>query len=515
MYPSTDLYGNVNAPPVQAWSGWPVEWSMPNWGQAAGGLGGIVDRISIVFGAIDLNASILSTMPPYRMKQQPALSGVLPGLGPGGGGMETVAPLPWMINPQPEVYTGWAEALKQVVFAYFNGEAYLWATSRYADGTVKTWVMLNSAWVDVEQIGQTRRYFMAWGRNHRRLPPPALQLLARRPARPRPAGGVGHAALWRRGDGALPGQPGHAGRHPLGCPDLSRQPDQAPRPSTLGTTSSSCPPVGAMGAPAVLSGGITLTPLTITPKDMALLELRQFDEARISTLLGVPPMLLALPDGPDVDDLSQCRGRLRLPLAGLPQAQGGDHRRGHLQLGAAPSTQTIELNRDEYVRGNHCGRAGHRLHRPCSTSLDPVTGKRAMTIDEIREAEHQCLGQPSTPPARPRPLRRRTRAALPTTSAHRDRPPGAAPANDARRLCPRAWSNRTMSEADDVEAVLAQVIDLGGRPTQQQMDLGEAVAATGWSSTNWNPSPVCPDVAVALRAGRIRTPGGEEYQKDP
>ena len=57
--------------------------------------------------------------------------------------------------------------------------------------------------------------------------------------------------------------------------------------------------LSAMGAPAVLSGGVTLDQLTINPKDMALLELRQFAESRLAVLLGVPPFLVGLPSGGD------------------------------------------------------------------------------------------------------------------------------------------------------------------------------------------------------------------------
>jgi hypothetical protein len=103
-------------------------------------------RVSVVFGAIDLNASILATMPPYRTQ-----------------GGTVIAPLPWMANPQPEVYTGWIEAMEQVVVAYMGGEAFLWCTSRYADGSVRNWVMLNPGWVNVTQEGQVRRHRPAGG----------------------------------------------------------------------------------------------------------------------------------------------------------------------------------------------------------------------------------------------------------------------------------------------------------------------------------------------------------------
>src|SRR6185312_2185650 len=143
------MWDATQPPPVQAWQGWPVEWDTPRWGDSIGA-GNAASRVSVVFGAIDLNASILATMPPYRIK--------------GGAPAE---PLPWMHNPQPEVYTGWIEAFKQVVAAYMSGEAFLWATYRYRDGvdgapgSVRQWVMVNPSWVKIKMIGQIRRYYMA------------------------------------------------------------------------------------------------------------------------------------------------------------------------------------------------------------------------------------------------------------------------------------------------------------------------------------------------------------------
>jgi hypothetical protein len=52
---------------------------------------------------------------------------------------------------------------------------------------------------------------------------------------------------------------------------------------------------------------------------------------------------------------------------------------------ALPSTQSIELNRDEYVRPNFQERVG--AYQMLFNIFDPVTGKRGITIDEIREAE--------------------------------------------------------------------------------------------------------------------------------
>jgi phage portal protein BeeE len=141
--------------------------------------------------------------------------------------------------------------------------------------------------------------------------------------------------------------------------------------------------MSAMGAPAVMSGGVTLAPFTINPKDMALLELRQFDEARISTLLSVPPVLMGLPTGDSMTYKNiegiydfHWRAYLRPKAATIMEAISG---------WALNMNQTVELNRDEYVRPAVAERVSawselFNIH-------DEATGERAITIAEIRAAE--------------------------------------------------------------------------------------------------------------------------------
>jgi HK97 family phage portal protein len=368
MYPAdtgppatTDI---IRTPPVMPWSGWPVEWQTPLWGQAVG-LGGIMNRVSTVFGAIDLNSSLLSTMPPYRM------------IG------DTVVPaLPWMLNPQPEVYTGWTEAMKQVVMSYFNGEAFLWATNRYPDNSVRNWVMLDPRWVDVEMMGQIRRYFMrdvditedvlhlrytSWpGDPHGHGPLEALALnlfgvaaLERYQSNLATRGGIPWGALTAPGN---------------------LNPTQADQLRDRFVSAR----LSSMGAPAVLSGGVTLTPFSISPKDMALLELRQYDESRIAVLLCVPPMLLGLPSGDNSMTYRNAEGiydfhwraYLRPKAATIMEAVSG------WALGPG---QRLEVNRDEYVRPAFADRVVG--YNTLFNIFDPVTGERAISIAEIRAAE--------------------------------------------------------------------------------------------------------------------------------
>jgi hypothetical protein len=369
---TSEGYGNTHVmypasvpPPVQAWSGWPVEWDTPNWGDEAGGLAAMINRVSVVWGAIDLNASILSTMPPYRVT-----------------GRSVVESLPWMRNPQSEVYTDWTEAAKQLVISYMNGEAFIWATSRYADNSVRTWVVLNPKWVDVEMHGQVRTYSMggldvtpdilhirysSWpgdARGHGPLEALATNLF-------------GAAALekYQAGLAVRGGIPWGV----LTAPgNLSSEQAVALRDNFVAARLSS------MGAPAVMSGGVTLAPFSIGPREMALLELRQFDEARIATLMRCPPTLLGLPTGEGSLVYSNVtaiydfhwRAHLRPIAAALT---------GAVSQWALPGPQAIELNRDEYVRPTFAERvAGYatlfNIH-------DEATGERGITIEEIRAAE--------------------------------------------------------------------------------------------------------------------------------
>ena len=362
----------LDGPEVQAWSGWPVEWSTPNWNSGTVGTPGIISKISTVFGCIDLNASITSTMPPYRME-----------------GNKVVAPLPWMKNPQPEVYTGWTEAMKQVVISYWCGEAFLWATGRNGDGSVRNWVMLDPAWVEVKVLGHIRRYFMG----DIDISEDVLHLrYASWPGYARGFGPLGALASNIFGIEALERYASNLavrGGIPWGVltapGNLTREQATALRTNFVSARASS------MGAPATLSGGVTLTPFNLNPRDMALLELRQFDEARIAILLGVPPLLMGLPAGDSMTYRNaegiydfHWRAYLRPKVSAIMEA---------ISHWALPPSQSIELNRDEYVRPDFNNRVAG--YSQLFNIFDPATGERAISVEEIREAERLTLLGPN------------------------------------------------------------------------------------------------------------------------
>jgi HK97 family phage portal protein len=360
----------------QAWSGWPVEWATPMWGSMVG-LNEVLQRVSTVWTCLDLNSSVLASMPPYRTQ-----------------GDTLIDPLPWMINPQPEVYTDWTEAMKQVVISYQLGEAFLWATSRYADRTVKTWVMLNPSWVTIEMSGQLRRYSMM-GVD---ITDDVLHIrYVSWPGDPHGHGALEAAASTLFGAAALERYAANlAVRGGIPWATLTAPGNLDEAQATTLRERFVLARMSAMGAPAVLSGGVKLDALTINPKDMALLELRQFAESRLAVLLGVPPTLVGLPTGDGSLTYRNAEGIYDYHWRSSLRTKAGALM-GAISLWALVSTQRIEVNRDEYVRPAFNERT--QGYATLFNIYDPETGERAMTIPEIRAAERLDTGgntKPST-----------------------------------------------------------------------------------------------------------------------
>jgi HK97 family phage portal protein len=132
-----------------------------------------------------------------------------------------------------------------------------------------------------------------------------------------------------------------------------------------------------LGAPPVLDNGVTLqTHQSMSPKDMTMLELSQFTEARIAELLGVPAPLVGLPTADpmtysnitslfDFHDRASLRPKATDVMAGL-------------SFWALPRGQSAELNRDEYTRPSFDDRADAWV-KLVETGI--------VTVDEVRAAE--------------------------------------------------------------------------------------------------------------------------------
>jgi HK97 family phage portal protein len=147
-----------------------------------------------------------------------------------------------------------------------------------------------------------------------------------------------------------------------------------------------------LGEPAVLTGGVTWQAASLNPKDMALQEIAQFNDARIAVALGVPPFLAGLPSGAEsytyksVHDMFDFHWR-----AGLrPKAQAV---MSALSGWLLPRGTQVEVNRDAYVEPNPLERA--QTYQVLASIVDPATGQQAMTVEEIRQAERLSNSTPS------------------------------------------------------------------------------------------------------------------------
>lgn len=339
------------------WAGYPDEWATPLWGNRVEAL------TDTAWAAIDLNASILSTMPAYVTVDGALVPGPM-----------------WLLNPDPDLYTSWHEFLKQLFWDFHLGEAFVMPTA-YSNGLPARFHVVPPWLVNVEMRAGRREYNIGSlnvtgeilhiryqsrtddARGHgpleagwsRVVAAAALTRYASNVAR---GGGVPHSALVVNGT-LLEGQ-ADALLHQWLDSRLQH-----------------------LGLPAVLSNGVDIKQMQFSPKDMALLDIAGFMEARIAVMLGVQPVQLGLPSGGDSLTYSTTESQYDYHWrAGLrPKAVPV---MAALSQWALPQGETLELNRDEYTRPGFGERvtAWAALH-----GIEDADGNRAITVPEIRDAE--------------------------------------------------------------------------------------------------------------------------------
>lgn len=347
-------------PSASPWSGWPADWATPSWNSRFSRL------VDTAWAALDLNASVLATMPVYRLRS--------------GRIME---PTSWMSNPDPMIYTSWNEFAKQLFWDYQLGEAFVLPMARRSDGSPLSFRVVPPWLVSVELAGGRRRYRIG------SLDATDDILHIRYQSTTDDAHGHGPLEF--------------SGARMVAAEVLSRYATNLA--STGGTTKEwlvvekllnrqqasdlldqwVSQRAEHLGLPGVLSGGAQLQQSKqMSAKDLALLELAQFTEARIAIMLGVPPFLVGLPSGGDSMTYSNVsslfdfhdRSSLRPKAAAVMSALSG---------WALPRGQSVELNRDEYSRPAFGERA--EAYVKLAGIVDPVTGQPAIKAEEIRTME--------------------------------------------------------------------------------------------------------------------------------
>jgi len=311
------------------WDGWPANWASPSWSQLGPKFDELVD---IAWAALDLNSSVLSAMPVYRTR---------------GGAV--LPPTTWMTNPDPSIYTSWAEFAKQLFWDFQMGEAFVLPMARTANNLPYNFRVIPPWLINVEMDIGRRSYKLGTldvtddilhiryksstdaARGVGPLEAGRTRLVA--------AGVLARYATEIADGGFIPKYILETDQH------LNRQ--QATEQLDI-WWESRMQNSGQPWKPALLANGLKAKPLQLNPQEMALTELAQWNESRIAVLMGVPPFLLGLPT-PDsmtysnVNSVFDFHDRRYLKTAAV-------HVMSALSGWAVPHGQAVELNRDEYSR---------------------------------------------------------------------------------------------------------------------------------------------------------------------
>lgn len=346
------------------WSGWPADWDTPLWGNRGGGGSLLASLVDSAWACLDLNSSILSTMPVYKMR-----------------GGEVIDPSPWMSNPDPDIYSSWEEFAKQLFWDYQLGEAFVVSSVRYRDDDTPARFRVVPPWlVNVEMVGGRRRY------NIGTLDVTDDILHVRYKSSTDAARGVGpldSGAPRMVAAGVLSryvtemvqggGVPNYVLTHPR---QLTAK--EAGMLLEQWWVSRTAHP----GQPAIVSGGLGVAGInTPSAKDMTLHELAQWTDSRIAVLCGVPPPLVGLPAGDSMTyktmegsyehhDRSSLRPKAKAVMAAL-------------SAWALPRGTTVELNRDEYTRPAFAERVAAYAQ---AHSIEDEAG-RLLDVDGMRRME--------------------------------------------------------------------------------------------------------------------------------
>lgn len=347
------------------WSGWPAEWAVPNWDFGSR----FNELVDVAWTCLDLNASVLSSMPVYRTR-----------------GGQVVEPDSWMSNPDPTIYTSWHEFAKQLFWDYQLGEAFVLPMAFYSDGFPMRFRVVPPWLMDVKIEGGSRVYRLGAAG-----PDVTADILhVRYKSTTDGARGVG--ALESAGARMLTAgvlakyvrEVVSTGGVPIYTLETEQDLDEDDAQDLLNEWVASR--VTNLGAPGVLDQGVRLkTHKAMSPKDMAMLEITQFTEARIAVMLGVPPVLVALPSGDsmtysNVTSLFDFHDRASL----RPKAA---HVMAALSNWALPRGQSAEVNRDEYTRPAFNERA---------EALVKLVDAKIMSTEEARRSERLTGVAPTT-----------------------------------------------------------------------------------------------------------------------
>ena len=286
----------------------------------------------------------------------------------------------WIGNPDPDIYSSWEELAKAAVWDLLAvGEVFFVATAHYATGWPARWHVAPPWTVEVDLDRGRRRYRI--GRVelgpeeilHLRYKSTVDDARGHGPLEAVRARMVAADVLARYATSVASTIPPSVLKHE---DELTAEKAADLKAQWVAARLSS------VGEPAVLDAGVDWQTTSVSPKDMALLELSQFNESRIAIALGVPPHILGLPAGGDSltytstamlydHHWSRLRPTVKLVTRGLSEW-------------LLPRGTFLEVNSDSYVRPGPKERA--ETAAILNGIVDPM-GNPVLTVEQIQAIE--------------------------------------------------------------------------------------------------------------------------------
>jgi HK97 family phage portal protein len=290
-----------------------------------------------------------------------------------GGRM--IDPTTWMSNPDPTIYSSWHEFAKQLFWDFQLGEAFVLPMGTGFDGFPVPFRVIPPWLVNVEMRDGRRVY------NIGTMDVTGEILHIRYKSTTDGAHGVGalESAGARMVTAGVLAKYVREVASTGGVPDYSLETElDISREDALDMQAQWIE--GRLrnpGAPPVMWNGVKMVSHpAMSPRDMTMLEVSQFTEARIAELLGVPAPLVGLPSADsltysNITSLFEFHDRRTLRTMAMSVMAA-------LSFWALPRGQAVELNRDEYTRPSFDQRA--------EAWVKLVTAG-IVGVDEVRAAE--------------------------------------------------------------------------------------------------------------------------------
>lgn len=334
--------------------------------------------VGAVYSSLGIYADNIGTLPMQRLR-----------------GFEVLPEPPFVARPAGDV-VGWAVEVGQILWSLLlRGNAYLYVTSVDWTGYPSTFVVLNPDLVSVERNPAGRpRYSWTLADGTRavlddprtdellhikwQVPPGSFMGVGILDVNSGPGSTLAGAVATERYSAELMANPVPPAvlTHPLRLNEKQAGDLQSQWATSVAR---------ARAVPAVLSGGITYSPLNVTPRDVELIESRKWNATAIASLFRVPPYMVG---GTTGDSLTYSTVEGEMTRLWVMTLQPMAMRLSRYLESWLPAGQRLRFNPDALLRSQTLDRFGaHKIALEAGFE----------TVDEVRALENRAP-LPAPPP---------------------------------------------------------------------------------------------------------------------